>query len=785
MKFSTYEPVVGRNTINPPAVQASRDVMAYGTDGKEWDGLQAGLGQVIKVAQQQQDEDDYIALSKAKNEIRERLVSGIYGEGGLFEQGVGENAAGLTQRVEDFNKQTYQEVGSQYNGRVQRALLKDFNENTMNLQRISASKEFSARQQLMDDNYASNLDGTVQMASLGAGDAQTFALCNGNLERTVYAQAKAKGWSGTQTVAELRKAKTAMVAGVVQALIADDRMDDAMSVLAENKGNIDQKVYTQLYGGLRKDQKAKDDLTFVNSFMKADGTFDEAGARAAAESKWGKNAQRFVSGGVISFTGDSGLDGEIRAAAQANEVDPRLLAAMANAESGFDQSVVSPAGALGVMQLMPDTAAGLGVDPNDRAQNIMGGAKYLKQMLDRYHGNVELAVAAYNAGPGNVGKDETDGHIPQNGETPGYVQRVMEYYNAHKNDKPQGFDMMGGTYYTVSPGAEAQVEGLNGNTWQKLQAISYAYQQTFGEQLFVTSGAESGGHNDGSKHYRGIAFDVAMDSLRDHPERRKWMMENAPKYGLIPLDEYDEGGYEGYQPYTGYKSGENFHFSDDETPFDASAVASAGGGGGHYESAYDPVQLEKINKMIDAKVAAAKSAQQAKEDEYTNIIIQQIRDAGDGAAAVNILESHHDDLSPSGYAKAKNAVSMYYAGAISSARDVSAPRSQRGNSNDASESGGKMSASTLTSLSEVETRLGKMRNSIGTVEEPGDNITDEDNHDYRDGRDWVKDKLETLHNKYIITGGRDGISDEIYWDYMKRLEDLADWRTYVDESYNG
>jgi len=96
-----------------------------------------------------------------------------------------------------------------------------------------------------------------------------------------------------------------------------------------------------------------------------------------------------------------------------------------------------------------------------------------------------------------------------------------------------------------------------------------------------------------------------------------------------------------------------------------------------------------------------------------------------------------------------------------------------------------MSASTLTSLSEVETRLGKMRNSIGTVEEPGDNITDEDNHDYRDGRDWVKDKLETLHNKYIITGGRDGISDEIYWDYMKRLEDLADWRTYVDESYNG
>lgn len=672
MKFSTYQPAVGRNVMNPPAVQAPRDAMAFGTNGKEWDGLSAGLGQVIKVAQKEQDEADYMSAMKAKNDIRAKIMDGVYGEGGLFETGVGENAAGLTDRVTELVQKTYQEEGSKYNGRVQRLLLGDYNENTMNLQRISSSKEMSEREKLVDENYGIALDQAAQNAAMNAGDAQTLSLSMGDVERNVYAYGAKKGWSGQQVQAELRKANTSLISGVVSSLIADDRMDDAFSILVGNRARMDQKEYTRLYGMLKKDKDTKDDLTFVKGFYRADGTYDWDGARKAAVDKWGPNARRYVAGGYGgSFTGDSGLDSEIASAAQSENVEAALLAAVASEESGYDQSAVSPVGALGVMQLMPDTAAGLGVDPNDRAQNVRGGAKYLRQLLDRYHGNVELAVAAYNAGPGNVGNDETDGHIPQNGETPDYVARVMENYKANKEKQSAGgagFNMMGGTYYDVNPGAEAQVEGLNGNTWQKLQAISYAYEQQFGERLFVTSGAESGGHNDGSKHYRGIAFDVAMDGLKQHPERRAWLMAHAGEYGLIPLDEYDEGGYEGYEHYDGYKSGENFHFSDNEEPFDASAVSASGGGGGHWESAYDPVRLEKAYKMIDAERAGAQSALQAKEDQYTDIIIGQIRDCGDGATAVSILESHRDDLTPSGYSKAKSAVSMYYAGAIPSAR---------------------------------------------------------------------------------------------------------------------
>lgn len=110
------------------------------------------------------------------------------------------------------------------------------------------------------------------------------------------------------------------------------------------------------------------------------------------------------------------------AAGARHGIDPDLLAAVAWTESAFNPAAVSHAGAIGLMQIMPGTAAGLGVDPRDPAQAVDGAARYLRDQLETFGGDVRLALAAYNAGPGAV---QQHGGIPPYPETQSYVTKVL------------------------------------------------------------------------------------------------------------------------------------------------------------------------------------------------------------------------------------------------------------------------------------------------------------------------------------------------------------------------
>jgi soluble lytic murein transglycosylase-like protein len=112
-------------------------------------------------------------------------------------------------------------------------------------------------------------------------------------------------------------------------------------------------------------------------------------------------------------------------AAAAEGIDPKLLTAVVWVESGFTPDAVSHAGAIGLAQLMPGTAELLGVDPYDPEQNLAGGARFLREMIDRF-GRVDLALAAYNAGPARVAREHDGG--PGVPVSAGYVETVFDRY---------------------------------------------------------------------------------------------------------------------------------------------------------------------------------------------------------------------------------------------------------------------------------------------------------------------------------------------------------------------
>ncbi len=171
-------------------------------------------------------------------------------------------------------------------------------------------------------------------------------------------------------------------------------------------------------------------------------------------------------------------------ASRTYHVPKDLIKAIAKAESDFDPNATSGAGAQGVMQLMPATARELGVtDAYDPYQNIMGGTKYISQMLEKYEGNVSLALAAYNAGSGNVAKY---GGIPPFKETQNYVAKILGFLDQGVEVPNASYAVSGGakggdaTDGNAQPGASmvaASVQEARDNYYQGILDQLFSYEE--------------------------------------------------------------------------------------------------------------------------------------------------------------------------------------------------------------------------------------------------------------------------------------------------------------------
>ncbi len=167
------------------------------------------------------------------------------------------------------------------------------------------------------------------------------------------------------------------------------------------------------------------DMSLVQRFFDQNGINIELCSNTAVNNPAASASVKLEASGLSC---SAQLDAIFDEAASKYGVDAKFLKAIAKCESDFSTECTSSSGAMGIMQLMPQTAASLGVtNAYDPYQNIMGGARYISEKLAQYNGDKSLALAAYNAGSGNVAKY---GGIPPFKETQNYVAKVMAYYNS-------------------------------------------------------------------------------------------------------------------------------------------------------------------------------------------------------------------------------------------------------------------------------------------------------------------------------------------------------------------
>ena len=246
MKFSGYQAKVQLNTA-APRVQVPGNAMAYGTGGAEAQAIAKGLGQISAVAEKKQQESDEQDLLDARNKIMTSLTQQMYNsDNGFMTTGYGQNSRGLTDRVTEAVRTTFDDVSKNYNGRVQNALRKTMKENFDNFQRIAASRESAEAVKLKTTTIQANIDNGAELCGLNYANKDMLKLQVAEGRRLVDAYGVSAGLPGEAIAAKSRQVTTQYVGAAIKSAYDENNMQVATDLLNEYRKDMDQKEWRQL-----------------------------------------------------------------------------------------------------------------------------------------------------------------------------------------------------------------------------------------------------------------------------------------------------------------------------------------------------------------------------------------------------------------------------------------------------------------------------------------------------------------------------------------------------------
>lgn len=660
MKFTQNTPVVQPNTIGNVAVRVSGDPMAYGTGGKEYGALAGAIGQMAKVAKEQQDDMDAADHMNRRNNIMTNITKRLYGEDGIMTTGVGINAKGLTDRVQQVVKEEFDNGLKGANNRVRRSMAGTFNENMGNYLRLASQQEGREYKQVKDADYTANQNILLDQAIAGYADNNSisFAL-NQGLNLLAY-RAKDQGWSNAQFEQEKRKLVGSFVGGAIQAAIENSDYTQADSLLTKYGSQMDQITKMKYDVILKKNKDIKISRDMGGDILKKFG-----GDK--------KKAYDYVFNDLANETetvGGGSSDRFVRIAQQtAALIRQKIPNASPNLEKYlYGQMVHETGNFTHDRALANNNFAGLhgGADGKHYANDDEYIKDYASFFTEGYHGNAVTAES---------GK-EFARRLSQSGwftdpNVEGYGNNIEASYAEYDKKAAAG----GGGNYD---------KGYNSIVGNKMD-----YGEVGCVEAVVKGGKAAGIPFFEKQSAAGV---VDCDTLKQNATAAGIAVEdfdpaNPPRKGDVIIYDRGEkqhavtadgqGGYWGNSSSQGIVvHGGDYNEMGGKVPTQVIRTGSLGGGGGHTRKKYSESQLKAIYAQYEAQLADSQQAEAYEKKEKTKQYIDAMRGMSQ-SEVLSYLERIKGTESYDVFSATKNAARGYFPDLFKESNSITGTRRSR------------------------------------------------------------------------------------------------------------